>query len=204
MYTALRATSLTLVEFLRQRFAADAVLGPMFDPIMGGPMVISLNSPQEMVDDNLQGVSVWLYRVVRDEERLNAAPERIAPGQLRRVPLPVRLHFLVTPITTLGGGFGPESEQVFLGKVLQSFHDHALLRGTDLRDDFTGTTVELTVRLETLGLDQISLVWEALEGSYQLSVSYEVSVVYIQSELEPAAVSPVEVALPEFGVIVGS
>src|SRR5690242_15863555 len=123
MYTALRATSLTLVEFLRQRFAADAVLGPLFDPIAGGPMTVSLNSPQEMTDDNAQGVSVWLYRVVRDEERVNAPPQRITPGELRPTPLPVKLHYLVTPITTLGGGFGTESEQVFLGKVLQAFYD---------------------------------------------------------------------------------
>lgn len=202
MYTALRATSLTLVEYLRQRFAADSILGPRFDPIVGGTMVISLNSPQEMIQNNAEGVSVWLYRVVRDEERLNIPPERITPDQVRPTPLPVRLHYLVTPITSQNAPGGPESEQVFLGKVLQALYDHPIIRGTDLRDDFTGTTVELTVRLETLGLDQISLVWEALDGSYQLSVSYEVGVVSIFSEREPADITPVEVALPEYGVIV--
>jgi hypothetical protein len=204
MYTALRATSVTLVEFLRQRFAADLNLGPLFDPVAGGPNIISLNSPQEMVDANAQGISVWLYRVVRDEERVNAPPERVTPGEVRPTPLPLRLHYLVTPIRTLGTAFGAESEQVFLGKVLQAFYDHPLIRGTDLQDDFTATAVELTVRLETLGLDQISLVWEALEGSYQLSVSYEVTVVYINSERELAAISPVEVALTDYGVIVGT
>src|SRR5687767_13727606 len=202
MYTALRATSLTIVEYLRQRFAADATLGPLFDAIVGGTMVISLKSPQEMVQNNAKGVSVWLYHVMRDEERLNSPPERIAPDQIRPTPLPVRLHYLVTPITNQNAAGSPETEQVFLGKVLQALYDHPLIRGTDLQDDFTGTTVELTVRLETLGLDQISLVWEALDGSYQLSVSYEVSVISIFSEREPADTTPVEVALSEYGVIV--
>jgi hypothetical protein len=202
MYTALRATSLTITEYLRQRFAADTALAPLFDPLLGGTMVISLSSPQEMVQNNAEGVSVWLYRVVRDEERLNAPPERISPTQIRPAPLPIRLHYLITPITNRQAQTGPETEQVFLGKVLQSFNDHPLVRGTDLQDDFTGTTIELAVRLETLGLDQISLVWEALDGSYQLSVSYEVSVVNIESQREPDAVTPVEVALPEYGVIV--
>src|SRR5882672_2871524 len=128
MYTALRATSLTIVEYLRQRFAADPVLAPRFDPIAGGTMVISLSSPQEMFQNNAEGVSVWLYRVIRDEERLNIPPERISRDRVRPTPLPVRLHYLVTPITNRQVLTGPETEQVFMGKVLQTFHDHPVVR----------------------------------------------------------------------------
>jgi hypothetical protein len=202
MYTALRATSLTLAEHLRRRFAADPALAPLFDPVAGGTMVISLSSPQELVGNSLEGVSVWLYRVVRDEERLNAPPVRITPDEIRPTPLPMRLHYLLTPITNRRVATGPETEQVLLGKVLQAFYDHPIVRGTDLQDDFTGTTIELAVRLESLALDQISLVWEALDGSYQLSVSYEVSVVEIFSEREPLGATPVAVSLPDYGVIV--
>jgi len=169
-------------------------------------MVVSLNTPQEMTQPPAQqGVSVWLYRVIRDEQRLNAPPERLGPNQLRYPPLPLCLHYLVTPvIDSNGNGAGPEVEQTVLGKVLQIFHDHPRLRGTDLRDDFSGTTVELHVRLEPLTLEEITRVWEALDRSYQLSVSYEVSVVNIASAMEPESISPVQVALPEYGVIVSS
>ena len=64
--------------------------------------------------------------------------------------------------------------------------------------------MELTARLETLSLDEVSRVWEALEGSYQLSVSYEVSVVNIESLTEPERISPVFVPRPEYGVIAQS
>ena len=91
---------------------------------------------------------------------------------------------------------------MILGKVLQSFHSHPVLRGTDLRAELSGTDAELKIRLEPMSLEEITRVWESLEGSYQLSVSYEVSVVNIDSDLEPDQVTPVEVALPEYGLIV--
>jgi hypothetical protein len=169
-------------------------------------MVVSLNTPQEMTQNTpQQGVSVWLYRVIRDEQRLNAPPERLGPNQLRYPPLPLCLHYLVTPVIDRNGNrAGPEVEQTVLGKVLQIFHDHPRLRGTDLREDFSGTTVELHVPLEPLTLEEITRVWEALDSSYQLSVSYEVSVVNIASAIEPESISPVQVALPEYGVIVSA
>lgn len=205
MYTALHAASQTLSEYLRQRLKSDSNLATFFDPgVDGGTMVVSLNTPQEMAENNTEGLSVWLYRVVRDEQRLNAPPQRIDQNQLQRVPLPVRLYYLITPIVTSDNDSSPETEQKILGKVLQIFHDHPKLRGTDLLGDLEGAAVELTVRLESLSLEEITRIWDALDRSYQLSVSYEVSVVYIHSALEPTEVSPVEVVMPEYGVIVSS
>jgi hypothetical protein len=170
-------------------------------------MVVSLSTPQEMRDGgrNIEGLSVWLYRVIRDEERLNDLPLRHGFEQVSRTPLPMRLHYLITPIVlTTNTVAGPETEQIIMGKVLQTFYDYPAIRGIDLRGDFIGTETELHVRLESLSLEEITRVWDALEGSYQLSVSYEVGVVYIDSDLERERVSPVTVALPEYGVTVSS
>ena len=199
MYSALHATSLTLKRFLEDRFQADSVLGPSFT---AGGLVVSLGTPEEMTEIPAQGLSVWLYRVIRDEHRLNDPPVRVSPTQLRPVPLPLRLHYLITPITSQTTG-DPGTEQLILGKVLQAFYSHPVLRGADLEGDFEDTEVELKVRLESLNLEEITRVWEALEGSYQLSVSYEVSVVDIDPDLEPERITPVQIAMPEYGVIVG-
>ena len=199
MYTALRATSRTLAKFLETKFQADPLLSGFF----GGGMVVSLNTPQEMNAKPAEGLSVWLYRIIRDEHRLNDPPVRISPTELRPPPLPVRLHYLITPVTNEQTG-DSETEQLILGKVLQLFHSHPVLGGADLQAEFTGTEVELRVRLEPLMLEEITRIWEALEGSYQLSVSYEVSVVNIMPELEPEQVSPVMISMPEYGVIVSS
>jgi hypothetical protein len=147
---------------------------------------------------------VWLYRVVRDEERLNAPARRIGWDLQLPPPLPLRVHFLMTPISGETTMHGREMEQVILGKVLQAVHDHPILRGSDLRDDFVGTDTVLNVRLEPLALQEVYDIWDALEGSYRLSVSYEVTVVNIDPAREPTPVSPVTVVLPEYAVIVGA
>ena len=199
MYTALRASSRTVAKFLEARFQADPLLSGFF----GGGMVVSLATPQEMNEKPAEGLSVWLYRIIRDDQRLNDPPVRISPTELRPPPLPVRLHYLMTPVTNEQTG-DPETEQLILGKVLQLFHSHPVLAGADLQAEFAGTAVELRVRLEPLMLEEITRVWEALDGSYQLSVSYEVSVVNITPEFEPEQVSPVTISMPEHGLIVSS
>lgn len=163
-------------------------------------MTVSLNNPQEMNDANREGLSLWLYRIVRDDQRLNAPPRRLDPVQHRRPPLPLRLHYLVTPLVGAATPDSPELEQRVLGKVLQSLHDHPIFRGTDLEDDLRGTDVEFHARIEPMTLEEITRVWNALDQSYQLSVSYEVSVLEIESEIVDA-VSPVAVVEPQYGVM---
>jgi hypothetical protein len=200
VYTALRATSKTLVTFLQNRFHSDPVLAPSFTP--SGNMQVSLSIPEDMTDRGDEGLSVWLYRVVRDEERVNAPYERISSTQLRRPPLPLRLHYLITPVINTKSNSTPETEQAILGKVMQSFYEHSTFRGSELMDGLLDTQSEITVRLETLSLDDIAKVYDALNRSYGLSISYEVTVVYIYPSIEPESVTPVQVVMPDVELIV--
>lgn len=197
MYTALTSASTTIAAYLRHRLETDPSLSIFFS---GGTMTVSLNNPQEMNDANREGLSLWLYRIVRDDQRLNVPPRRLDPVQHRRPPLPLRLHYLVTPLVGAATPDSPELEQRVLGKVLQSLHDHPIFRGTDLEDDLRGTDVEFHARIEPMTLEEITRVWNALDQSYQLSVSYEVSVLEIESEIVDA-VSPVAVVESQYGVM---
>jgi hypothetical protein len=99
---------------------------------------------------------------------------------------------------------GAETEQLILGKVLQALNDHPEFRGADFKNsDFEGTMLELRARLEPLALEEMTQVWDALEGPYQLSVSYEVTVILIDSDVVEQS-SPVIEVEPEYGVIVGA
>ena len=204
MYQALHATSVTLQQFLLDQITADPFLAGSSAPFTVRGMVVSLQTPEEMTESGREGVSLWLYRVMRDDQRLNDPPRRVSPTTFAPPPLPLRLHYLVTPITTRENLGDPDTEQYLLGKVMQSLHSHPMLRGADLRAELLGTEATLHVRLEQLDLDQISRVWDALEGSLQLSVSYEVSLVDIDSAREPDSRVPVLSVLTEFGTVVGA
>lgn len=202
MYTALRATSRTLQGLLERELRSDGDLSAYFDPTAAGAMEVTLNTPKEMQALNIEGVSVWLYRVVRDDQRLNSPPVRVSETQVRHTPLPVRLHYLITPIiNSTEAVYGPELEQIVLGKVLEVLYDNPKQRGAALQGDFAGTDIELLVRLEPLTLEEITRVWDALDAAYQLSVSYEVTVVEIESGLQPRSVTPVMEVLTEHVVI---
>jgi hypothetical protein len=205
MNTSLRAASLTLRRLLRSQLEADLNLRDFFDPARGGNMVATLLTPEEMGAAGQEGLSLWLYRLERDEQTLNTPPRRVAPDRMRLPPLPLRLHYLLTPVVDNGGHpNGPELEQNILGVVLQCLHDHALLRGGDLQDDLAGSPIELHVRLEPQELEQITRVWDALDRSYQLCVSYEVGVVPVESGHQLVDAAPVEVVASEYGIVAGT
>jgi len=200
MHTAIRATSLTLATYLADGFAADPELGPLF----GGTMEVSLNTPEEMTEAHVEGLSVWLYRVMRDDQRLNAPPERTSSFQLQPTPLPLRLHYLITPIVQIDNAHpreSPRREQTILGKAMQLLYVRPVLQGADLRDTLTGSNAQIAARLEPLSTEELTRVWSALRRSYQLCVSYETSVTYLSS-VQPDRITAVRVAQPQYSVIV--
>jgi hypothetical protein len=200
MYTALLATSQTLADFIQKALENDPNLRTLFNAGLGGTMVVSLRNPEEMSERNEQGLSLWLYRITRDEDRLNDPPERVSANLFREPPLPLRLHYLYTPIVDPTTANNAEIEQRVLGKVLQSFYVHPLFRGTDLSGDFSGTDTQVRVRLEPMSLEDITRIWNALEQPYQLSVSYETTLINIDSEVFEEN-TPVGEVIANYGVI---
>jgi hypothetical protein len=172
-FTVVKAVTHTLRQILMDGITNSP------DPQLKG-VQIDLRSPKEMREaNNATGISLWLYRITRDPDRLNDCPERISPTQIRRAALPVHLYYLVTPLVADSG-----NRQTLIGRVLQLFNDHAILRGADLQDSLAGSSDQFRVTLETLTLEELTRVWFSLSEPYDLSVSYEVQVVTIDSDLE--------------------
>ena len=65
MNTSLRAASLTLRELLREHLSLDPNLKDFFG--QAGPMVVTLLTHEELSASKDEGLSVWLYRIERDE-----------------------------------------------------------------------------------------------------------------------------------------
>lgn len=181
-FTAIWAVSSTLQALLTTQINAD--------PQISNPVTISLSSPKAIKSSSGNGsdssISVWLYRVTRNEYTLNNRPNRNVANQLPGPPIPINLYYLITPMSEEA-----ETQQKELGKILQVCNDFAILRGSDLQDSLQGSTEELRLTLETLSLEELTQVWYSLQETYQLSVSYLVQVVTIESSQEPVNVSPV-------------
>ncbi len=179
-YSVISAVSSTLKELLNQNITLSS------DSQLNG-VPIQLLSPKEMEDaGQATGVSVWLYKVSRMAEMLNEPPERPSASQLARTPLPLLLHYLITPVSA-----DPLAKHTLLGRVLQVFNDNAILRGSKLQGVLQGTTEQLRVALEALTIEELSLVWEALSEPYELSVTYLIQVVKIDSDREAVKAPPV-------------
>jgi hypothetical protein len=177
-YNVIGAASSTIQDLLNRNITLP--LGPLHN------VTIHLQSPPEVKELGLTGVSVWLYKVSRMSEMLNMPPERISSTQLNRTPLPLQLYYLVTPLMD-----DPLARHTVLGRILQVFNDFSILRGTDLRGVLAGTSEQLRVNLEALTIEELSLIWEALAEPYQLSITYLVQVVKIDSDRESLRYSPV-------------
>lgn len=192
-FTAVRAVTETLYGILH----AGITNSP--DPQLNG-VAIDLRSPKEMREDHgATGVSLWLYRITRDPDLLNQAPERISPNQYKRAALPIHLYYLVTPLVTK-----PEDRQTLIGRALQLFNDNANLQGATLADSLAGSSERFRVTLETLTLEELTRVWHSLAEPYDLSVSYEVQVVTIDSDLEAVETPPALVRQSGYAQILGS
>jgi len=72
MFQSLHAISAALRDFLQTLIDADPLFGAAANPWTNRAMYIQVQTPEEVTRDNGQGgLSLWLYRFARDEERLN-------------------------------------------------------------------------------------------------------------------------------------
>jgi hypothetical protein len=190
-YTAVRAVSLALQALLK------ATITNSTDPQLNG-VDITLFSPKVMRDKHKDGISLWLYRVNREPDTLNREPERISPTRLRHLPVPLTLHYLITPMRP-----DPEDEQALLGKVVQVMNDNAVMRGAQVGTVLAADDTELRLVIDGLSLEELARVWDVLKEPYQLSICYVVQIVAIDSDLDVAVRPPVLVGEERIYQIVG-
>lgn len=189
-FTAIRAASVTLQTLLEREITRSD------NPSLAG-VPVHLNSPRFMRESKKKGISLWLYMITREPDTLNRRVERPTASQVRRRPLPLTLHYLICPLWD-----DPRDDQTLLGKIIQVFHDHAVLTAGDLRESLAGAD-ELRLVLDAPSLQELSLVWESLNEPYHLSVSYTVQVVDIDSDTDDVIAPPVLVSTQQPAQIIG-
>lgn len=137
-------------------------------------------------------VSVFLYRVSEHAELRNSPQRRLPDGTLRRQPLVLELSYLITTWGARGQDAAANDaaaaieEHKLLGIVLQGLYDHAEVGRAELFEDPTkppvwGERDNLQVMLETLPIEDLYRIWDSSELPYQLSATYRVRVLGLDS-----------------------
>jgi hypothetical protein len=131
-----------------------------------------------------EGISLMLYRVTVNGAR-NQPPRRGRDGVPHRPPLPVDLHFLLTP-------WAGEAERQLrlLGWAMRFVEDHAILAANELNHSLTRRDrpafrpeemVELYCDPPAIA-DYLGL-WDKYKARWQTSVTYVARMVPIESDL---------------------
>jgi len=174
-YTVLAEVGESLASVIAQELLAD----PQLDDLIDNENRISLESPFDLRDNDSVRLSIYLYRIVEDASTKNQFPVSGNGGRLRKPPLTLDLHYLVTPLVGL-----PREQQIILGKVMQVLYDRAILEGPDLKGSLADAAEQIRVILNPVTLEETTRVWQALEMSYRLSVCYVARVAMVDSRRE--------------------
>ena len=190
-FAAIGAVSSSLKTMLEQ-----AITLSMEPQLAGTP--IDLRSPKELrIAAITPVVSLWLYRITRNDDLINLPALRVPPRRILPRPFPVNLHYLITPMTAQ-----PIDSNRLLGRVLQIMHDNAILAGAFLDQSLIdGGVDQLRIHFEPHSLEELTRVWYALHEHYDLSCSYIVEYLPIASQREPVDAPPVLVAKADYAEI---
>ena len=163
---------------LRRRICAALSSTPDADFGITKPDSITLSPPSDHIQGN-PPLSLYLYRVDQDGHLRNQP--WLPDGQTgqRYPPMPLKLCYLITPLKS-----DEDQNQLMLGRILQFFHDQPVLDsldGTPLDSSHGGNSAEMRITFESLSMEELSQIWNALRADFRLSVAYSVRIVAIDS-----------------------
>lgn len=177
-YKVINAVGETLRQLLLSEMKNDsAAYGPT--GIIKSEDQITLDHPYKLIGDGESKnncLSLFLYRVVENADQKNNRFSPSSGNTYVHPPLPLNLHYLITPITN-----SADNNHRLLGKVMQILFDAPVLKGSALQGELKGSAEELRLILNPVTLEDITKLWSAFMRPFQLSVPYEVKVLGIDS-----------------------
>jgi hypothetical protein len=136
------------------------------------------------------GASVYLYRVVPSSQRV-PAPRPEEGGARRKPPLPLDLHYLLTPWAEAA-----DTQHVILGWMLRAVADTPVLSSGFLNDRIQDSVFspeeDVTLTPEPLSIQDTTNVWEVGKPAVQISATYVARLIRIDSLLEEKVGRPVQ------------
>jgi hypothetical protein len=181
-YTVIGSVNKTLTQLLWAQFRAETVI----TSVISDEQKISVEPPFKFLNETYEPtqncLSIYLYRVIENGDMKNRSLDLREKNMLEYPPLSLNLFYLITPLTDK-----VNTDHLLLGRTMQILYDNAIVKGSNLRGDLADTTEELRVILNPISIEDITRIWSGFMRPYRLSVSYEVKVVYIDSERQKGA-----------------
>jgi len=149
------------------------------------------------------GVSIYLYRVSTNQYQRNLPPRIGSDGKRHRPPLPLDLHYMLTP-----WGPNPDIQHRLLGWAMRVLEDSPIVpaayinsRDPDPQVFRPDETVEIV--FDPLSLQDLSNLWEVMEPKLQPTATYVARRIDIESEVDLVDSALVQTRDFGFGELVG-
>ena len=144
-----------------------------------------------------EGIALYLYQVAPNTAKRNLSPRVDAEGCRFRPSLPVDIHFLLVPWAQKA-----DTQQFLLTWAIRVLEDMSILPASVLNHygegDIFHTEEAVELIWEPLPLQEIVHIWDAFKPNFQISVSYVVRMLEIDSELPLAEASLVQTRVINF------
>lgn len=171
-YETIAAASETVVSVLRDRAKSDEAV-----PI--SPEEIVLAPPDDVDADSAVRLSVFPYKITRNDQQGSQNRIRVGSDTFRKPPLFVTVSYLVTAYPGSGSKTDEQlhDQQVALGLAMQVIHDTGIIDADNLKGALQGTD-SFHLSLAEQANDRIEQIW----GSF-VDAPFSPSVVYVTSPI---------------------
>jgi len=146
-------------------------------------LTVTLDSPASLPTStpggNLSAVNLYLYQVSENPFTKNQPWVTDPVGTKIYPPLALNLYYLLTPYAD-----DPVTAHRVLTHAMALLYVNSTLIGAELSDPLRQSVERLTINLRQMTLEELTRIWNSLQSPYRLSVTYEVRVVLIESQVE--------------------
>lgn len=160
----------------------QSVLTDAFSTLLPAPSpVAEIHDLQGTISTAPARMTLFLFEIVEDASLRNRpASHSVVPPDLRlnRASVPLILRYLLTPWS--GDRL---TDHRIMGRALQVLHDGSILSGPQLQGGLAGTSEAIKLKLAPLTLEERTRVWHAVQRPYRLSLTYDVRVINIDSNV---------------------
>ena len=185
---AIAAVTTSLVNLISTKIGAD--------PSQNLPSGIGVTAqPPDAANNDTNfthQVNLFLYHAMPNAAWRNMPiPAR---GDGAQPPLALNLYYMITAYAREQGDTGDIGSHNLLGRVMRVLFDHPVLSSADITmpgSDVENQVDRIRITMQPLTIEEIYRLWTGFQTQYRLSVSYEVSVILIESSRAVSTPLPV-------------